>query len=96
MSGNFNTKMKRRPLASPVSPAKNATNEIESNKRKNPKNIFARKFCCCISCNFSDGFFLSPRFIIFLTFQSVVWPCGFPVTKKLQFNSSEVLLVLHM
>ena len=44
MMGNFNTTMKRMPLASPVSPAKNAITEIESNKRKNPKNIFAREF----------------------------------------------------
>ena len=42
--GNFNTTMKRMPLASPASPAKNATNEIESSKRKNPKNVFAREF----------------------------------------------------
>ena len=56
MSGDFNKIITKRPKASPVSPAKNAITEIESNKRKNPKNIFARKFCCCISCNFSMAF----------------------------------------
>ena len=44
IGGIFNTTMKRMPLARPVLPAKNAANEIESSKRKNPKNVFAREF----------------------------------------------------
>ena len=56
MMGNFNTTMKRMPLASPVSPAKNAAKEIESSKRKNPKIPFVSPFCNLISCSCSAAF----------------------------------------
>jgi hypothetical protein len=36
--------MKRMPLASPASPAKNATSEIESNKEKIPKIFLQESF----------------------------------------------------
>jgi len=49
MSGDFNKTITKRPPASPLSPPKNAITEIESNKRKNPKNIFASEFCSLIS-----------------------------------------------